>query len=270
MMKISILHALLKAIRKALLAAAILVPSAAFALDEQPYELPSSLYVVQNLVSIAYQLKTSLTPQAGFPAQYVKKWATAVDEAFAPGLLKQDFERSLNARLTEDARSAALAFDASPLGQETLKIIMDFTPLSDQPDALAKAQKRVASASVEENALFVDLFEAQRGAKRADVVMDVYFQAMEMAAEPVIGADAAKEWTASAQNLREGYIKDYFLTSTMIYDQLPLDKRKKLAAALSSPPMLAYAEQSTAAFSETLKAAAARLDIAYAREVKGQ
>ncbi len=244
--------------------------SAAFALDKKPHALPSSFYAVENLGSIAHELKITLTPKAGFPAEYVKKWASAVDAAFAPDLIKADFDSALNARLTEDVRSAVLAFDASPLGQETLKIVMNFQPLGNQPDAFAKARQRVASATVEENALFVDLFEAQFGAKRANEVLDVYLQAMETAAEPVIGPDAAKRWTSSVKHLRESYVEEYFLTSTMIYDQLPLEKRKKLAAALSSPPMLAYAEQSTAAFSETLKAAAKRLESAYAKELKGQ
>lgn len=270
MIKISILPTLLNVIRKATFAVAILIPASVFAFDEDPDKLPSSLYAVENLGSIAHELKISLTSQAGFPAEYVKKWASAVDEAFAPGLLKADFERSMNARLTEDARSAALAFDASSLGQETLKIVTDLQPRSNHPDALAKARQRVASASAEENALFVDLFEAQRGARRANEVLDFYFQAMETAAAPAIGADAAKRWTASAKHLREAYVEEYFLTSTMIYDQLPLEKRKKLAAALSSPPMLAYAEQSTSAFSETLKEAASRLENAYARKLKDE
>ncbi len=147
---------------------------------------------------------------------------------------------------------------------------MNSQPLNNHPDAFAKGRQRVASVTVDENALFVDLFEAQLGAKRANEVLDVYLQTMETAAEPVIGADAAKRWTSSVKHLRESYVQEYFLTSTLIYEQLPLEKRKKLSAVLISPPMLAYAEQSTAAFSETLKAAATRLESAYAKELKGQ
>ncbi len=117
----------------------------------------------------------------------------------------------------------------------------------------------MATASAEENAVYVDLFEVRLGPRRANEVMNVYLRVMETAAEPLIGAEAAKQWTESAQHLRDGYVQDYFLTATMVFEQLPLDKRKKLAKALSTPPMMAYAEQSTAAFSETLQAAAVRL-----------
>ncbi len=72
-------------------ATSVVLSSAAFALDNKPDDVPSTLYVVENLSNLGHELKNVLTPEIGFPAEYVEKWGSAVDAAFAPSQLKADF-----------------------------------------------------------------------------------------------------------------------------------------------------------------------------------
>jgi len=151
---------------------------------------------VEQLVTIGDQVKAVLPPDLGFPADKLVHWHAAVDAAFLPELLEADVLQALEVQLDPDSRDAALAFNASPLGQEMSELIAALADMTAEVEAerVAAANAYVETASVEQNGLLVDLFEMQLGPRHSSEIMDVYFRAMKMAAEPIIGAAAANDW----------------------------------------------------------------------------
>lgn len=248
-------------------AAAILLSPAASAIEDPTGTLVKNLRAVESLTSLGDQLKAVLTPEIGFPADYVQHWGTAIDVAFAPNLLEADVRDALENQLSDETRNAALAFYSSPLGEEASALAASALELEESDGQQAEAQAYLASSSAEHNKLLTELFELQAGPKTANDVMDVYFRSMKTAAEPIVGATAADEWIAGADGLRKGYVESYFLTTVATFSQLPEERLQQLAEALRTPEMIAYAQQSTEAFTKALNAAADRLQIAYAGEL---
>ena len=259
----------LRAVRQAIIVASFLLPQAALAIDTAVPTLAQNLRAIENLSAVGDQLKEVLTPEVGFPAEYVEHWHAAVDEAFAREMLEADFLTALEAELSEDTRDAALTFDASPIGREMYELVASAASVKDAPEILEKTRAYIEAAPAEENALFVDLFEAQMGPQRANDMMDTYFRAMKTAAEPLIGTDAAEQWVVEADDLRTGYVENHFLATVMIFSQLPSERLKELVRRLTTPEMITYAEQSTAAYANALNAAADRLETTYVKALNG-
>jgi len=243
--------------------AAPVAPQQGWALDETTRLLASNSRALETLSALGGSLGEVLTPEIGFPAENIEQWRTAVDVAFAPELLEADFLAALDSELTADARSAALAFDASALGRLAADLV-EGSYVNEPDDAqLAATRSRMEQAAAGRNALFVDLFELQAGPARANAAMDVYFQAMKVAATPVVGAEAADQWILSAGDLRATYVERYFILTVSMFDQLPDERLQELVAELRAPEMQDYAEQSTTAFAKALHAAAERVELAY-------
>ena len=254
-----------RALRNATFAMAILMSPSAMAVEDTTRELAKNLQARENLIALGEQIKALVTPESGFPKDRIARWSRAVDVAFAPELLEADFLAALDDRLSVEVKNAALAFDRSPLGQESYEL----AAASNSPDeggAIADGKAYVESASAKENALFVELFEAQSGPARAKRALDIYFRAMTIAAEPIVGKQGAEQWVASVQDLRAGYVENYFNVTVGIYSKLQGDKLAELVEALSTPEMLAYGKLSTAAMGEAMDAAVERLEKAYAEE----
>ncbi|MEO9340922.1 hypothetical protein ABFT80_26325 [Mesorhizobium sp. SB112] len=157
----------LRIARVTAVAAAILIPSAALAIEDTTRTLAKNQRAIEELSTLGVQLKSVLRPEIGFPEKYVVHWQAAVDAAFAPDLLEADFLKAFETQLSDETRDAALAFDSSPVGQEAYELIMASQGLEGDAKHLAEAQKYLDTASVEENALHVDFFESQGGPKRA-------------------------------------------------------------------------------------------------------
>lgn len=247
----------------------VALPPAVLAQDEAMTTLVGNLRIVETMSTLAEQLKDVLTPEIGFPEDYVEHWAAAVDHAFDPEVVLVDFTIALDAVLTDDARDAALAFDADDLARRVYELDMNLEPLKDEPEFFDAMREKLEAGSEAENKLMVDLFEGLDGPTRANAIMDLYFRAMVTAATPVVGLDAAEGWVDASQHLRAGYVEDYFFTTVAVYSQLPEEDLETLAQALSTPELIAYTEQSSLAFAELLDATAERLDEAYKANVSG-
>ena len=252
------------------IAAALLMPSAAVAIDETTRSLARNLGMLRIFGELKHDLKAVLTPEMGFPDAHLRHWDAAVDAGFDAELLEADFVQALEDQLSLDARNAALAFDASPLGQKVNQLATSWYSVTDKSAALAAAQQVVEAASVQQNALFVDLFASQRAPELASGVMDVYFRLMSSAAEPVVGKQAADQWVSDADYLREDFVEDYFLTQVAVYGHLEQEQLKDVTTVIGTPQMGTYAEQTNSAFLEALEAAAQRLETAYSEAVHDQ
>lgn len=254
-----------RAVRNAILAMAILISSSAMAVEDTTRELVRSLRALENLTAVGEQIKALVTPEFGFTDDNIRRWSSAVDVAFAPELLEADFLAALDDRLSDGVRNAALAFYRSPIGRESYELVGASHPL-EEGSAIAGGKAYLETASAEENALFVELFEVQSGPARANHAVDIYFRAMAIAAEPIIGRDGAEQWVASVQDLRAGYVENYFSVTVGIYSNLQGDKLAELVEALGAADMLAYGKLATAALGEAMHAAVDRLETAYAEE----
>jgi len=245
--------------------AALVAPQPGWAFDDTTRLLASNSRAPETLSALGESLKEVLTPEIGFPAENIEQWHMAVDVAFAPELLEADFLAALDSELTADARSAALAFDASALGRLAADLVE--SSYVNEPDEaqLAATRSRMEAAAAGRNALFVDLFELQAGPERANAATDVYFRAMRAAATPVVGAEAASQWILSAGDLRSSYVERYFIVTVLMFDQLPDERLRELVSKFKGPEMKDYATQSTTAFAKALHAAAERLELAYAK-----
>jgi len=247
---------------------ALVVPQQARALDDTTLLLASNSRALEALSALGESLREVLTPEIGFPAENIEQWHVAVDVGFAPELVEADFLAALDSELTSDARSAALAFDASALG----RLAADLVEISyvGEPDEarLAATRSHMQEAGAGRNALFVDLFELQAGPARANAAMDAYFRAMKAAATPVVGAEAADQWILSAGDLRTPYVERYFIITVSMFDELPDERLQELVSELKTPEMQDYAGQSTMAFAKALDAAVARVELAYAEGLR--
>ncbi len=241
-------------------------PAQAF--EEATHLLAQNQRIADKMSAFGDELKAGLTAEMGFPSNYVEHWHTAVDAALDPTLVEADFLAALEAGLSEKTREAALAFEGSTRGQQAYELMARSEPLKDDPQYLKQAQQYLKTASPEQNARLVDLFEFQQGPLRARQVVDVYFRAVKMAAEPVIGADAAEQWVGAAEGKSDGYVEDIFLDTVATFRQLPEDQLQELVDAIGTPEMLEYAQVSASAFGQTLIAALDRLEKAYAAELE--
>lgn len=262
-----IVHTSLRAVRVVTFAAVLLGAPSAFAIEETTRTLAEGQQTVESMEALGEDLKAVLRPDIGFPEDHVAPWKAAVDSAFERELLEADFLAALEARLTDEAREAALEFNESALGNEVRVLVEEFQGVELDDELRAKTEAFLEAASEEHAALLTDLFDAQASVRRSDLAMDLYFRAMKTAAEPVIGAEAADAWIDSAQDMRDIYTRDYFLTTVVTYRPLSEDKLREFFEAVGSPGMFAFAEQSTAALGEALEAASDRLQDAYAAEL---
>lgn len=253
----------LRAAGGAILATMLLASTPAIANENATAELTQNLRAVESLSALGEQLKGLVLAEFGFSEDDIRYWSDAVDEAFEPALLEADFTEALDERLPEAITEAALAFDQSPLGQRAFELVAKAHPLAEEA-AITGGQAFLEQASKEDLGLVVRIFEAQAGPERANLTMDIYYRAMAIAAEPVIGADGAEQWVASAQDLRDGYVENYFSVSAGIFGTLEHDDLAELASALGTAEMIAYGELSTEAMGETMHAAIDRLEVTYA------
>lgn len=263
----------LQTIPRALIATAIaaagLLAVPVTAADVTTRFLAENQRAVEQLVTLGDQLKAVLTPDIGFPDENLEHWYAAVDAAFLPELLEADVLTTLKDRLDDASRDAAIAFYRSPLGQEMGELTSAFLGMTAEGEAerVTAAKNYLERSSLEHSGLLVQLFETQLGPRYSGDVMDVYFRAMKIAAEPVVGAAAASEWMDSAAYLKDGYVENSFLLMVSTFIQLPPDRLKELADSLGTPGMRSYAAQSTTAFIVALNGAVDRLEIEYAHRL---
>lgn len=248
--------------RGAILTMMLLSP-AAMANENVTAELTRNLRAVESLSALGEQLKGLVLADFGFSQDDIRYWSDAVDDAFDRELLDADFREALEERLPEAVAEAALTFDQSPLGQKAYELVAKSHPL-DEEGAISGGQNFVENASNEAQALVVSIFEAQAGPARANLTVDIYYRAMAIAAEPVIGESGASEWVASAQYLRDGYVESYFSVVAGIFGELENDDLAELASSLGTPEMIAYGELSTDAMGAAMYAAVDRLETSYA------
>lgn len=250
--------------------AALLAAPATLAADEDITKLAQDLRGVEHMTQLGDQTRALLRPEIGFPAEFVGSWQAAVDQAFTPDLLEADFLEALEKHLTPEARDAALAFNASPLGIEAYQLVEAAEANRDSDESVEEARKLADTATPEQNAMAAVLFEAQDGPKKANDVMDVYFRMMKIGAEPVIGANAADEWIAGAGALREQYVENYFLASAATFATIDDDMLQDISEQITTTEMIDYSRQANQAFADALNAAADRLAVAYAEAVAKQ
>ena len=262
-----IVHTSLRAIRAAGFAAVLLASPSAFAIEETTRTLAEGQQTVESMEALGADLKAVLRPDIGFPEENVAPWQAAVDAAFARELLEADFLAALEERLTDEGRDAALEFNESTLGEEVRVLVEESQGVELDDELRAETEAFLESVSDEHEALFTDLFDAQTSVRRSDLAMDLYFRAMKIAAEPVIGAEAADAWIDGAQDMRDIYTHNYFLTSVATYRPLSEEKLREFVEAIGSPGMFAFSEQSTAALGVALEAASDRLQDAYTEEL---
>jgi hypothetical protein len=253
-------------LRTAAVSAALLISPLTWADETSTQSLIQGDDNVEQLEQLGKELRVLLRPEIGFPVEYVSAWQSAVDEAFAPALLEADYIEALEAGLTEDSRAAAIAYYqsdlASQVAAQTTKIDSDET-LSFEEE-LDKAAAMIESATAEQNALYVDLFERQHGAETANAVMDAYYRMMKTGAEPIIGAEAADEWVAGiGSSLRDQYVEGNFATTAAGLSTVDPDLLRELAEVLADPDLASYSAQASQAFGYAIDAAADRLATAY-------
>lgn len=264
-----IARTIIRTLVKAAISAAVFIATSTFATAEPPRNLVRERLAVEQLSTMGEHLKAVLTPEIGFPEIFLGHWYAAVDTAFARNLLERDVLRETDAHFDVETREATLTFDATPLGRQSNELLFAAAGISPAEGLarLAAARRYVETASAEQNKLFVDLFEAQLGPRLANAVMDVYFRAMKIAAEPVVGADAADQWVASADPLRKDYVDSYFMSAVSIYSELPQDQLRELVDTLGTAEMVSHAEKSAAVFTGALNAAIDRVEVDYARRL---
>jgi len=256
----------LQGLRAACVASALLVSPLVNA-TEDTGPVTQNQRVVDSLIMLGGQFSAAITPDMGFPPEYIEHWQSAVEVAFAPDLIAADVDAALETALTAEARAAALAYDQSPLGRDVLEVMAQAEPLKADPDHLAATRDYLDKASPEDRALLADLFTAQGADEQTDIVMTIYFEALRIAAEPVIGAEVAAQWIESAAPLREVYAQDHLLSHAAIFRLLPKAQLQELVIVAQAPDMTAFAAQTNAAFREALQSAADRLEAAYVREL---
>ncbi|SFV31688.1 hypothetical protein SAMN05216456_1425 [Devosia crocina] len=233
------------------------------AMESTTADLADKLRGVDSLTAMARELKVLVDPQYGFSSDSVHQWATAVDAAFEAEQLETDFLANLDEHLSDEARQSALDFFETPIGQQSRAVLASAHPL-DQGNVIASGRSLIENASTEERALLVDLFEAFSGPAVAHNTVDVYHRAMLIAAEPALGMDGARQWAASAEEVRSGYVENSFAVTAAIYSALDDEQMSELVEAITTPEMLTFHEQSTTALRETLDAALDRLETVYA------
>ncbi len=257
----------------AVFSVATLSVPAASAADESISALLEHDTGVMRLSELGSSLRELMRPEIGFPENYIGAWQQAVDEAFAVDLLEADYVEALEQHTTDDARQAAVAFIETDLAAAIRAL-----DAAEEPDAdlsfeqeIEAARKIVDGASAEQNALFVELFELQRGPETANAIMDAYYHMMKTAADPIVGAEAADEWvTGFGSTLRDAYVEGYFLTTAAQLIDLDLATLEELTQKMAEPALVAYADQSTLAFSDALQKAADRLAVAYPKAIAGR
>lgn len=250
----------------AILSAAMLSVPATAASDESISALLEHDTGVARLSELGSSLREIMRPEIGFPEDYIGAWQAAVDEAFAVDLLEADYVEALEQYTTDDARQAAVTFTGSDLAATIRALDVQKEPEAEIAfeEEIEAAKKIVSSASTEQNALFVELFELQRGPETANAIMDAYYHMMKTAADPIVGAQAADEWvTGFGSTLRDAYVEGYFLTTSAQLIDLDLTQLEELTKKMAEPALVAYADQSTLAFSDALQKAADRLALAY-------
>lgn len=248
-----------QALRGVACAAALLLSPMALAVEETTRALAQDLRALATLTTFGEELKAVISTDLGVTQAQVERWHEAVDAAFAADLLEADFLTALESATSDEGRQAAMVYERSGLAAD-MRELVDAALSHDDTDALIEAGRGyVESASAAENALLVDVIAAQRGPERDKVEMDVYFRAMAIMAEPIVGAKATKQWVESAQFLRDEYSEDNFLVRVAAYREVPPAKLAEVAAALSEPLLVEFSAQLVVALSETLHAAADRL-----------
>jgi hypothetical protein len=262
---VMISHFNLAIVRSVCVVGAMLASPLAIATEASTQSRAENLQVVDNLTMLGGQFRAAIDTDLGFPPEHVDQWQKSVDTAFARDRLEADFHAALETALSEQAREAALAYDRSQLGRDVLALVSTSGPLKEDPDHIAKTQNYLDTAPAEDKALLAELFAVQGGPDQTDAVMGQYFRAMIIAAEPVIGAEAAAQWIAGADGLRETYAAEHFLAHAAVFRLMPRAQLQELVAVLETPAMADYAAQTNAAFEEALQLAVERLDVGYAR-----
>lgn len=251
------------ALRAMAIGAASLVSIPVIAVENTTKALSDQLEAVEVLTNFGDQLKSVITTDLGATQAQVARWHEAVDAAFAEDLVEADFILALERETSTEARKAALAYERSDLAvavrEHVAKVFVE-----EEPAALLMAgQNYVESASASENALLVDLFEAQRAPERDEAEMDVYFRAMAIMAEPITGAEAAAQWVESAQYLRDDYSEGNFLVRVAAYSTLPEAQLAEVVAELNEPLLVEFSGQLVTALSDAMHAAADRVETEY-------
>lgn len=249
------------------LSAALLVSGAALAQDDTTTRLTEHLRALEALDAFGENLKVLVTTDMGFSTTQVTQWTTAVEMAFDPDLLEEEFHAALDSRLSEPVRQAALAYQSSPLGQEVVERVANAPRNADAPQLLGEAKTYIEQASDKRRALHEAQFKAESGAAQSSDVLDGYFRAMTIAAGPILGSDGAEAWVASAQYLRDEYDENHFLSSVSVYSQMPEERHEELVAILTTPEITTFYRLSTEALGETMETAMDRLEIAYGDEL---
>lgn len=257
-------YANLRLVQAATVGAALLISTAAFAQNDTTSQLTKHLRAVEVLASYGENLKDLISTDIGFSEAQVARWTSAVDVAFDRDTLEAEFFVALDSRITEPVRQAALEHQATPLGQEVLERVANWPGDMEAAELLEQAKAGLEQASPERRALYDAQFEAESGLAQMNNVLDGYFRAMKIAASPVLGEEAAEEWVASAQFLREAYAENHFLSSVSIYSQMPEERHEELVDILTTPEITAFYSLGTEAIEETMHAAIDRLEAAYA------
>ena len=254
----------IRLVQAASLSAALLMSSAAFAQDETTRQLAEYLRAVEALSAFGDDVKVVVSTDLGFSDAQVAQWASAVEVAFERDLLEAEFIAALESRLSEPVRQAAVEYHTSPLGEEVVERVANAPDIEEAPDFLDEAKADLAAMPDDRRALLETQFKLESATAQNDAVMTSYFRAMQVAATPVIGADAAEQWVTSAQYLRDEFNESHFLTYVSVYSQLPDERHEELVAILSTPEMIEFYTQSVEAYAETLHAAVDRVEAAYA------
>ncbi|MCL4068165.1 hypothetical protein M3484_16460 [Pseudomonas sp. GX19020] len=239
------------------------MPSVGAAQDPGLRDLSVKAKEFEALSSVGESLKVVLRPEIGFPEEYVGYWDTAIDQAFAPDLLEADYLAALEPVLSSESKLAMAEFLDSDIGKEIAAIGSAADEEGDEAARVARGKAYLEAASPERKAQFDRLKASQGDANRADLIMDVYFRAMVIAATPIIGAEDARAWELSAGDLRTGYVEDSYLAAVAGASQLSEEHFAALIEAAETPEIKAYAEHSNMAFGKALHAAADRLEITY-------
>nr|WP_314261628.1 hypothetical protein [uncultured Devosia sp.] len=252
-----------QAVRTTVLAAAILVSPVVWAVEVTTRALAEALGATESLTKVGNDLKAVISTDLGFTSAQIDRWHAAVDAAFTVDELEADFLKALESHTSLEQRDAALAYQRSDLAIDVGTYVNGVFARED-PAALVEAgQGYVASASDSQKELLTNLFAGQRAPERDGVDMDIYYRALAIMADPVIGADGAKEWVESAQYLRDAYSQDNFHTRVAAYSRLPGAQLAEVLEKLNEPLLVEFSDRLVLVMSDTLHAATDRLETEY-------
>lgn len=244
----------------------LLAASGAAARDMRFTKIMAHDPYLESILRMRDDFRKIVSVEVGFSEEQVDAWSAAIDKAFEPDLLKADFKMALERGIPDPILSVVYDYFTSDLRIERDRITKDLLELDINDPAVREsikaeidATRRAVSATAEH------LFYEYRSHEAANALIEALFDAMIIAADPVVGRDNARAWVAEYRNdgLLETYEHSTYLIMLATFVRYPEDGRDAFIEAVSTDEIIAYERAAATALQRTLTRAVERIKVHY-------